>query len=184
RGLGLSSRRLHPERGVLPWICLLILEAALAYALNTALVARLSAEGAKAATFERAATNVYVLDDDDGTACHGAGCGHWVSIGCGQWVPGSAERPVTRALHDEALTASARSARRRAATRFRTDVTWEGRRRLRSRNCALVDSRAYDFPHLAQSLDVCGRVSHSARANRQVRGAKAAPHFHDFVPVV
>ena len=128
RGLGLSSRRLHPERGVLPWICLLILEAALAYALNTALVARLSAEGAKAATFERAATNVYVLDDDDGTACHSAGCGHWVSIGCGQWVSGSAERPVTRALHDEDSGscdgAGARIMRSPASTKGSCRLAW------------------------------------------------------------
>jgi hypothetical protein len=82
-------------------MCLLILEAALVYALNTALVARFSAQDAKAAPFERAATKVYVLDDDDGTACHGAGCGHWVSIGCGRWVPGNAERVVTLALNGE-----------------------------------------------------------------------------------
>jgi hypothetical protein len=82
-------------------MCLLILVAALVYAANTALVARFSAQYAEAAPFERAATKVYVLDDDDGTACNGAGCGHWLSIGCGRWVPRNAERLVTRALHDD-----------------------------------------------------------------------------------
>ena len=103
RGRGLASHRLRLERAVLPWMCLLILEAALVYALNTGLVARFSAQDARASHFERAATKVYVLDDDDGTACNGAGCGHWVTIGCGQWVPRNAERLrlVRRAVHDD-----------------------------------------------------------------------------------
>ena len=86
---------------VLPWICLLVVQASLAYALNTALVSKFSAHDAQASRAEQAPTAVYVLDDDSGLACNGAGCGHWEPIGCGRWVPTAVQAGAPVALHDD-----------------------------------------------------------------------------------
>ncbi len=84
-----------------PWICLLVVQASLAYALNSALVSRFSALDARAAPAGQLATAVFVLDDDSGLACNGAGCGHWEPIGCGQWVTTAVQARAPVALHDD-----------------------------------------------------------------------------------
>jgi hypothetical protein len=78
-GLYAALRNIHGTPGAragLPWICLLLVQASLVYALNAALVSKFSTQAAHAAPVERSVA--FVLDDDHGTVCGGGGCGHFV----------------------------------------------------------------------------------------------------------
>jgi len=81
-----AGRRNLPVR-LLSWICLLVVQAGLAYALNSALVSSSSSQSAQVAPAERSATPVLVREDDSGRACNGGGCGRRLNIVCSRWVP-------------------------------------------------------------------------------------------------